>query len=156
MSREQNVAAQEKFGQAANTGNFELFDEVVAPDAVDNDPAPGQGRGPEGFKTFFGTMRSAFLDLGIEVKQMVADDENVAIAYTVTGTHEGEFQGMAPTGKRFSVRGCQIGRFENGMLVERWGSSDELGIMQQLGAEMQTEGQDKGLVDKLKDGLTGR
>ncbi len=128
----------------------------MAPDAVDNDPAPGQGRGPEGFKTFFGTMRSAFLDLGIEVKQMVADDENVAIAYTVTGTHEGEFQGMAPTGKRFSVRGCQIGRFENGMLVQRWGSSDELGIMQQLGAELQTEGQDKGLVDKLKDGLTGR
>ncbi len=75
MSREQNVAAQEKFGQAANTGNFELFDEVVAPDAVDNDPAPGQRRGPEGFKTFFWSMRSAFLDLGIEAKQMVADDE---------------------------------------------------------------------------------
>lgn len=143
MSREQNIVAQEKFGQAANTGNFGLFDEVVAPDAVDNDPAPGQGRGPEGFKTFFGMMRSAFPDLGIEVKQMVADDENVAIAYTVTGTHEGEFQGVAPTGKRFSVRGCQISRFQNGMLVERWGSSDELGIMQQLGAELQTEGQEK-------------
>lgn len=128
----------------------------MAPDTVDNDPAPGQGRGPEGFKTFFGTMRSAFPDFGVAVEQMVADDENVAIAYTVTGTHEGEFQGGAPTGNRISVRGCQIGRFQNGMLVERWGSSDELGIMQQIGAEPRTGEQDKGLMDRIRDGLSGQ
>ena len=153
MAREENIAAQEKFGQAANTGNFDLFDEVVAPDAVDHDPAPDQGRGPEGFKTFFGMMRNAFPDLGIAVDQMVADDENVAIAYTVTGTHQGEFQGVEPTGKSISVRGCQISRFEDGKLVERWGSSDELGILQQLDAvNIQGGEEDKGLINRL----TGR
>lgn len=153
MSKETNIAAQEKFGEAANTGNFDLFDEVVAPDAVDHDPAPGQGRGPEGFKTFFGMMRTAFPDLGIAVEQMVADDENVSIAYTVTGTHQGEFQGVEPTGKSFSVRGCQIARFEDDRLAERWGSSDELGILQQLDAvKIQGGEQDKGLMDRL----TGR
>ena len=153
MAREENIAAQEKFGQAANTGNFDLFDEVVAPDAVDHDPAPDQGRGPEGFKTFFGMLRNAFPDLGIAVDQMVADDENVAIAYTVTGTHQGEFQGVEPTGKSISVRGCQISRFEDGKLVERWGSSDELGILQQLDAvNIQGGEEDKGLIDRL----TGR
>ena len=153
MSKETNIAAQEKFGQAANTGNFDLFDEVVAPDALDHDPAPDQGRGPEGFKTFFGMMRSAFPDLGIAVDHMVADEDNVSIAYTVTGTHQGEFQGVEPTGKSFSARGCQIARFEDGKLVERWGSSDELGILQQLDAvNIQNGEDDKGLMDKL----TGR
>ncbi len=150
MSKETNIAAQEKFGQAANTGNFDLFDEVVAPDALDHDPAPDQGRGPEGFKTFFGMMRNAFPDLGIAVDHMVADEDNVSIAYTVTGTHQGEFQGVEPTGKSFSVRGCQIARFEDGKLVERWGSSDELGILQQLDAvNIQSGEEDKGLIDKL-------
>lgn len=58
---------------------------------------------------------------------------SVCLAYTLTGTHQGEFQGIAPTGRRIEVRGVQIGRFENGKIVERWGSTDELGIMRQLG-----------------------
>lgn len=64
---------------------------------------------------------------------MVADDNNVAFAYTVTGTHQGDFMGVPATGKRVSARGMQIGRFEPGKLAERWGSSDELGILKQLG-----------------------
>lgn len=59
---------------------------------------------------------------------------------------------MAPTGRKITARGVQIGRFENGRLVERWGSSNQLAILQQLGAEPQTGEQEKGLIDKL----TGR
>lgn len=134
MSREDNIASQEKFGESVNSGNLDALDEVIAPDAVDHDPAPIQGPGPEGFKRFFGMMRNAFPDLGITVEHMVADDETVAFAYTITGTHEGDFLGVAPTGKSISARGCQVGRFRDGMLVERWGSSDELGMLQQLDA----------------------
>ena len=50
-----------------------------------------------------------------------------------TGTHDGPFQGHDATGKKIEVRGVQIGRFADGKLVERWGSSDERGIMTQLG-----------------------
>lgn len=152
MSRETNIKAQERFGEAVSTGNFDIFDEVVAPDAVDHDPAPGQGRGPDGFRSFFSTMRSAFPDLSVEVDHMTATDDDVAIAYRISGTHNGEFQGIAPTGNRIEARGCQIARFEDGKLVERWGSSDELGLMSQLGV---TPTEDKGLMDKLKDGLSG-
>lgn len=152
MSKEINIKAQERFGEAANTGNFDIFDEVVASDAVDHDPAPGQGRGPEGFKHFFGEMRRAFPDFTVEVDHMTATDDDVAIAYRISGTHDGEFNGVAPTGKRVEARGCQISRFENGKLVERWGSSDELGLMSQLGVEPK---EDKGMMEKLKDGLSG-
>ena len=80
---------------------------------------------------------------------MVADDDNVAVVYTLMGTHDGEFQGIAPAGKKIEVRGLQIGPFENGQIVERWGSSDELGILQQLGLEPTAKSGPAELVGKL-------
>lgn len=134
MSQQENIAAQQSFGEAVNSGNLGALRDIVAPDAVDHDPAPNQGMGPEGFIAYFTELRTAFPDLKIAVDHMVADDDNVAFAYTVTGTHDGPLMGFAPTGRKISARGMQITRFENGMQVERWGSSDQLGIMQQIGA----------------------
>ena len=129
-----NIAATKRFGELVNTGQLDSFDEVVASGCVDNDPAPDQGPGPEGFKTFFTAMRTAFPDMKVEPQTMVAEGDQVAFAYTLTGTHNGDFNGIAPTGKAIEVRGMQIGRFEDGKMVERWGSSDELGILKQIGA----------------------
>lgn len=136
MSRETNIAAQEHLAQNVNAGNIDAAVESFAQDAVDHDPAPGQPAGREGFKAFFTELTAAFPDAHIEPAHLVADDDNVAVAYTLTGTHEGEFQGIAATGRKIEVRGLQIGRFENGQIVERWGSSDELGILQQLGVTL--------------------
>ncbi len=135
MSKQDNIAAQEHLATNINSGNIDVAVETFAQDAVDHDPAPGQGAGREGFKAFFTELRAAFPDAHIEPAQMVADDENVAIAYTLTGTHQGDFNGIAPTGKKIEVRGVQIGRFEDGKIVERWGSSDELGVLKQLGID---------------------
>jgi len=134
MSREANIAAQEHLAENLNAGNIDAAVESFAEDCVDHDPAPGQGPGRDGFKTFFEALGTAFPDAHIEPAHMVADDDHVCIAYTLSGTHDGEFHGVAPSGNRIEVRGVQIGRFENGKIVERWGSSDELGIMQQIGA----------------------
>jgi steroid delta-isomerase-like uncharacterized protein len=149
MSKEDNIAAQEHLAQGINTGNIDDAVTSFAPNAIDHDPAPGQPAGREGFKAFFTELTSAFPDAHIEPVHIVADDENVAIAYTLTGTHEGDFNGVAATGKKIEVRGLQIGRFENGQIVERWGSSDELGILAQLGAEPKTKGGLAKLADKL-------
>ena len=110
-SKDANLAAAQAFGEAVNSGNFDAFDDVVAADAVDRDPAPEQGRGPQGYKDFFSTMKTAFPDMKVEVEHLVADDDNVAFAYTLTGTNDGPFQGHEPTGKSIQVRGMQIGRF---------------------------------------------
>jgi steroid delta-isomerase-like uncharacterized protein len=157
VTKDTNIAAQERFAEGVNTGNFDVFDEVVSPEVVDHDPAPEQGPGPQGFKDMFATMRSAFPDLRVTPEHMTATGDDVALAYTVTGTHEGDFLGVAPTGRKVTARGVQIGRFEDGKLVERWGSSDQLAMLQQLGAEPQAgEGQQKGLTDKISDALGGR
>ncbi|MGI9157581.1 MAG: ester cyclase [Marmoricola sp.] len=133
FDKKTNISAQEAFGEAVNTGRLEALDDLVAADSVDHDPAPGQGAGPQGYRDMFTELRTAFPDLHVEVEHLTATDDDVAFAYTITGTNDGPFQGNDPTGKKISVRGMQIGRFEGGKLVERWGSSDQLGIMTQLG-----------------------
>jgi steroid delta-isomerase-like uncharacterized protein len=135
VSRDENIAAQESLAENINAGNVDAAVQTFADDALDHDPAPGQGAGRAGFKTFFTALATAFPDAHIEPAQMVADDDHVAIAYTLTGTHEGDFNGLAATGRQIEVRGMQIARFENAEIVERWGSSDELGILKQLGAD---------------------
>ncbi|SDS35970.1 conserved hypothetical protein, steroid delta-isomerase-related [Friedmanniella luteola] len=131
-TKDTNLAAQTAFGEAVNSGSL-AFDDLVAAASVDHDPAPGQVPGPQGYRTMFAELRAAFPDLKIEVEHLVADDDNVAFAYAVSGTHSGPFQGHEPTGRTFRVRGMQISRFADGKLVERWGSSDQLGILTQLG-----------------------
>ena len=81
---------------------------------------------------FFSGLRTAFPDLAVTVDRLVQTKTDIAMA----GTHHGEFAGIAPTGRPITARGMQIARFENGKIVERWGSSDELGILLKLGVKV--------------------
>jgi predicted ester cyclase len=54
-------------------------------------------------------------------------------AETLTGTHQGPLAGIGPTGRKMKIRGLQFSRFKDGKMVERWGSSDQLGLLTQLG-----------------------
>ena len=133
MSTQENIATQQAFGDAVNSGNLAAFDQLVAPDCVDHDPAPGQVPGPAGYRSFFADLQIAFPDLHIEVAHLIALDDTVAFAYTLTGTHQGPLMGHHRTDKKVSVRGMQISRFDGGKMIERWGSTDQLGMMTQLG-----------------------
>lgn len=134
MAQQANIAAQTAFGEAVITGNLDALDEIVAPDSVDHDPAPGQGPGPDGYKAMFSDLRVAFPDLRVEVEHLLATDDELAFAYRISGTHLGPLMGRPPTGRKVRYRGMQISRFDgDGKLVERWGSSDELGMLRQLG-----------------------
>ena len=135
MSKEANIATQKKMGEIINSYDFDRLKEVMAPGVKDHDPADDQGSGPEGFAGWFTQFHSAFPDFKIAVEHMLADDDNVGFAYTITGTHQGPFNGFAPTGKKIKVRGMQISKFNSdAKIVERWGASNEVGILQQIGA----------------------
>jgi steroid delta-isomerase-like uncharacterized protein len=135
MSIQGNIEAQTRFGDAINRGNFDAMKDLVAANVIEHDPAPDQAAGPQGYIDFFTKLRTAFPDLKIEVEKLVTDEDNVAFAYTMTGTHEGDFNGIPATHKKVKARGMQISQFENGKMVARWGSSDELGILKQIGVE---------------------
>jgi steroid delta-isomerase-like uncharacterized protein len=135
MSKEANIATQKKMGEIINSYHFDKLSEVFAPGVKDHDPADDQGPGPEGFAHWFSQFHSAFPDFKIAVEHMVADEDNVAFAYTITGTQGGPFNGIPATGKKIKVRGMQISKFNaDAKIIERWGASHEIGILQQIGA----------------------
>ncbi len=134
MSQQENIAALTKAAQAINAGDFDTLRQGYTANVKEHDPAPDQKPGPEGFVEYFRALRGAFPDLKLSAEHLVANGDEVALAYTITGTHKGVFMGIPPAGKQFHARGVLIARFENGKMAERWGSSDELGILKQLGA----------------------
>jgi steroid delta-isomerase-like uncharacterized protein len=77
---------------------------------------------------------SAFPDLKRPVEDLVAEGDKVVARWTSIGTHEGDFMGVPPTGKRVTTSGITIFRLENGKIVEEWSESDMLGMLQQIGA----------------------
>jgi steroid delta-isomerase-like uncharacterized protein len=136
MSQDQNLATLGKLAEAVSSGNLAALDDVFAPNVVEHDPAPDQEPGPAGYKRYFSGLRAAFPDLSVTVDRLLQTETDIAIAYTIHGTHNGELAGIAHTGRPITARGMQIARFEDGKIVERWGSSDELGLLLKLGAKV--------------------
>jgi predicted ester cyclase len=64
---------------------------------------------------------------------MITEGDKVAVRGTISGTHQGDLMGIPPTGRQVTVTLIDVNRIEDGKLVERWGVSDMLGMMQQLG-----------------------
>jgi steroid delta-isomerase-like uncharacterized protein len=131
---EQNKSIVRAIYEVINTGDFSKVDQLIAPDAVDHEAPPGAPRGPAVLKEFVTTFRAAFPDLKISAEDMIADGDKVASRAVMRGTHKGEFMGVPATGKKFEIAGIDIIRFAGGKVVEHWGITDTLGLMQQLGA----------------------
>jgi steroid delta-isomerase-like uncharacterized protein len=134
MSVEQNKAALQALLDAINTGNLDAFDDLVAADFQEHLNAIGAAQGREGYRGMMSAVRAAFPDLSLSHHTIVAEGDFLAYRVLGTGTHEGEFAGVPPTGKQVNFQLMEIMRFEDGKAVERWGEIDQLGILMQLGA----------------------
>jgi predicted ester cyclase len=102
-------------------------------DFTDHDPAAGQPAGPDGPAWFWEQFAKSFTDIERDVIETIVTPTRLITIMNLSGTHTGEFLGHAPTGKRFTVRNVQVLGFRDGKASDRWGSTDELGILQQLG-----------------------
>lgn len=123
--------------EVINTGKLELCARFLAADRIDYQDyglPPGLANGHEGFNRVLGPFIDAFPDLHLEVQFTVADDERVTLYISTTGTHQGPFMGIAPTGKQFKVNGVDIFRFnDEGKVAAHWGVFDTFGMLAQLG-----------------------
>jgi steroid delta-isomerase-like uncharacterized protein len=136
MSTEENKALIRRWTEEGwNKGNFELAEEVFAPDMVSHNAPPGAASGFEGWKQGAMMLRSAFPDSKNTIEDMLAEGDRVAWRWSSTGTHQGPFFGVPPTGKQVSVTGTNIVRIAEGRIVELWQSWDALGLMQQIRSE---------------------
>ena len=114
-------------------GDLEKIQELFAPDFRRHDPGR-EIRGPEENRQFIQRFRTAFPDAQFTILDQIAEEDKVTVRYRFQGTHSGEFQGMAPTGKQVSYSGIVIYRIANGKIVEQWTEFDLLGFLKQLGA----------------------
>jgi steroid delta-isomerase-like uncharacterized protein len=113
--------------------NLKAADEIFAVDMVDHNPSPGQPAGAEGQKKVMRDIWAAFPDFHSEATQVIAEADRVVVFWKATGHHQGDYYGLPPSGKPFVWSGIDIVRVENGKIVERWGLSDDLSLLQQLG-----------------------
>jgi predicted ester cyclase len=102
-------------------------------DFTDHDPATGQPAGHTGMAWYWEQFGKSFSDIERDVIETVVTPTKFITIMNLSGTHTGEFLGHAATGKRFTVRNVQVVGFRDGKMSDRWGSTDELGILQQLG-----------------------
>jgi steroid delta-isomerase-like uncharacterized protein len=134
MSAEDNKRLAGRFlVDAYSQGRLELLDQLLAPDYADRDAPPGFPPNRDGVRELMRSFRTAFPDLRFEVDDELADGDQVAVRYTVTGTHQGPLMGMPPTGKPIRIRGISIYRIAAGQLQEAWVQYDALGMLRQLG-----------------------
>jgi steroid delta-isomerase-like uncharacterized protein len=135
MTTEQNkTVTRRTFEEVWNKGNLAVIDETSAPNLVNHFTPPGMPAGREGFKQFAKAYRAGFPDLHFTIDDMLADGDKVITRFTATGTQKGELFGMPATGKKATVTGITITRYDtNGKEVEVWSNYDQLGMLQQLG-----------------------
>lgn len=132
---EVNKARQAAFVQTLQRdGELERVDEFVQPECVDHSRPPGLPQGAEGVRAVLSMIREAFPDHDATVLQMVAEGDFVATHKTFTGTHQGEFFGLPPTGRRATIRVMDFVRYEDGKIAEHWNIVDVAGLMAQLGS----------------------
>lgn len=132
MSEQNKKLVHQTFEAVWNRGEYGVIDERLAADYVGHSAT--EIHGPEGGKQFAAMMRSAFPDFEYTVEDEIAEGDKVVNRWVVQATHQGEFQGVPPTGKEVTITGISIYRIANGKIVEGWTNADMLSLMQQLGA----------------------
>jgi len=115
-------------------GNFELFDELFADDFLDHTPQPGRTPDKAGARQLYEVLRAAFPDFHADIHWQAAEGNLVTTYKTYHGTHQGEFFGVAPTGRKIQFETVDAMRVVDGKITEHWGVANLFSLMEQLGA----------------------
>ena len=125
-----------------NTGNADIAKRIYTDDCARIDPnVPADTRGGAGIARYVAEVRSAYPDFRLEILDSLAQDDRLAVHWVVTGTHKGDFRGIAPTGKQIRITGVTLARIKDGKLAEDRVYFDRMTMFEQLGV---LPGQTKG------------
>src|SRR5262245_19447466 len=132
-----NKATFRRIEDTVNTGDVEVIskaiDEVVAPDALIRMPLPIEATGAQAFRQLWAMLLRGLPDLHLTIEDLVEEGDKVVMRASVTGTHQGHYMGLPPTGKSITYDEIFIWRFAGGRIAEMWGVVDVFSQMQQLG-----------------------
>lgn len=125
--------AVETLYRAFSDKNPDLVDEVLAPTWDDIPLAPGQGPGPGGIKPIIRSVMQAFPDVQIIVHDIIQEPGRIGVRAEISGTHQGEIFGIAPTGKKVSFRLHEFHTLDGERVITTWHMEDWFGLFLQLG-----------------------
>ncbi|WP_158784783.1 ester cyclase [Pantoea sp. BAV 3049] len=118
--------------RAFNDKNPDLLDKAVSTDWQDIPLAPGQGPGAAGFKPILLGFIEALPDVNIEIHEMIQLPGRIAVRAEITGTHLGNFMGIAATGKKVSFAIHEFHHLDKGRITTTWHLEDWFGLFRQL------------------------
>jgi steroid delta-isomerase-like uncharacterized protein len=121
------------YDDVLNRRMVDALDQLATDDYHEHDPFPGQGDGLADFKARVRLVLTAFDPYRFTVEDVVAEGDRVAVRWTAGGTHSGEFVGIPPTGKQFTIAGIDVHGVRDGRMAEHWHVVDQLALLQQLG-----------------------
>jgi steroid delta-isomerase-like uncharacterized protein len=133
---EQNLAVVKQEMEAWGKGDFDALRKMVAPEY--HMYAPSRSTKPYSIEDEIEWVSggNAFPDMSMSIEELIAKGDKVVLRYVCKGTHTGEFEGIAATGKQVEYGGIVIFRIENGKIIEAREDNDFWGITQQLGMEL--------------------
>jgi predicted ester cyclase len=117
-----------------NAGDLSVADEVTSPDLVEHqDFGPNHAPGAAGVRAVIASLRGAFSDFRLEIRDLTVSGDTAWVRLVATGTHDGPFMGHPPTGRRMRANVFDVVRVVDGRMVEHWGVPDRLSVLYQLG-----------------------
>jgi len=131
---EENKAVVWRFNKEfIEQGNMKSFKEVVSDHVINHAAPAGTPAGPESMRYFIiEVLRKGFPDIKVEILDQVADGDRVCSRKALSGTHTGEFMGIAPTNKKVTFNVIDIIRIEDGKYAEHWGMSNIAEVLKTL------------------------
>ena len=133
MSVQANKALVQRLVDLWNTGDLAGFDDCLAADYANRDPHNPETTDRASYTRWAAALCAAFPDLRVTAEDLIGEDDRVAKAWSCTGTHRGEYLGVAPTGRRLTWHGVTLYRLADGKVAECIWHADALGLLQQLG-----------------------
>ena len=119
------------FDEVLNNRNLSAFEHYFAEAVVFNSA--------QGFKQQLAVitqaMHDAFPDLHLRIEEQIAEDDKVVTRVTFRGTHQGAFNGIAPTGRQVEWSGIAIDRIANGKIAEMWHVQNTAALIRQISAK---------------------
>ena len=121
------------FGSVWNYFDLSVVPEVLSPNLIFRGSLSAEPGDIEYFKSYVKEIEAAFPDFYQRMDAIYADGDVVIAKMSWSGTHTGNFRGVAPTGKRFMYPGIFVGRMEDDRFVEIWAMGDSWNMWRVIG-----------------------
>ncbi len=120
-------------------GDFTAVDELLADDFVPHTWGK-VGGGKDELRAAIKRVSAGLSNPSMTIEDMIAEDDRVAVRLTSHATQTGEFMGMPPSGKSYTIDEIHIFRLRDGKVAEHWHQADFMRMMRQLGADKPDSG----------------